>query len=299
MSEPAKPTLDDARALLAATARLTDLALARATQLTQQGKAIDDHQVVVERVAYAATEARALRELLAVAEGPGADAHLQSLAVAASADFFRSVRDRLEPIATDLNIVEEVDKASSRVRNELSRAGHESLVRANGRTVAESAGRSAWPLDATVAEVRASVRQFAEREIAPHAEHIHRHDSLVPESFIKGMGELGYFGLSVPESYGGHELGNLAMILTTEELSRASLAGAGSLITRPEILAKALLAGGTEEQKRSWLPRLASGEIMVGISVTEPNVGSDVAAVSCKAIRGEQAGVPGFFIDGA
>ena len=93
------------------------------------------------------------------------------------------------------------------------------------------------------------------------------------------MAKLGYFGLSIPEKFGGHELGNLAMILTTEELSRASLAAAGSLITRPEILAKALLAGGTEAQKQEWLPKLASGEIMAAISVTEPNAGSDAGAV--------------------
>jgi (2S)-methylsuccinyl-CoA dehydrogenase len=113
------------------------------------------------------------------------------------------------------------------------------------------------------------------------------------------MGELGYFGLSVPETYGGHELGNLAMILTTEELSRASLAAAGSLITRPEILAKALIAGGTEAQKKSWLPRIASGELMVGISVTEPNVGSDVASVSCKAVATTVDGKAGYAITGA
>jgi (2S)-methylsuccinyl-CoA dehydrogenase len=129
------------------------------------------------------------------------------------------------------------------------------------------------------------VRAFADREVAPHAERIHRRDELVPESFIEQMGELGYFGLSIPDAYGGFELGNLAMILTTEELSRASLAAAGSLITRPEILAKALLAGGTEEQKRHWLPRLASGELMAAISVTEPDVGSDVASVKCRAER--------------
>ncbi len=75
------------------------------------------------------------------------------------------------------------------------------------------------------------------------------------------------------------------MILTTEELSRASLAAAGSLITRPEILAKALIAGGTEEQKQTWLPKLAAAEVMAAISVTEPNVGSDVASVACRAER--------------
>jgi (2S)-methylsuccinyl-CoA dehydrogenase len=99
------------------------------------------------------------------------------------------------------------------------------------------------------------------------------------------MAELGYFGLAIPEEYGGSGLGNLAMILTTEELSRASLAAAGSLITRPEILTKALLVGGTEEQKRRWLPRIAAGEAMVGISVTEPDVGSDVASLKCRAER--------------
>jgi (2S)-methylsuccinyl-CoA dehydrogenase len=94
-------------------------------------------------------------------------------------------------------------------------------------------------------------------------------------------------------------MGNLAMILTTEELSRVSLAAAGSLITRPEILTKALLAGGTEEQKRNWLGRAASGEIMVGISVTEPDVGSDVASVACRADEAEVGGRKGFVINGA
>jgi (2S)-methylsuccinyl-CoA dehydrogenase len=94
-------------------------------------------------------------------------------------------------------------------------------------------------------------------------------------------------------------MGNLAMIITTEELSRASLAGAGSLITRPEILSKALIAGGTEEQKQEWLPKIARGELMVGISVTEPNVGSDVASVSCRAERRTVGGVEGWVLNGA
>src|SRR5258707_12761708 len=87
-------------------------------------------------------------------------------------------------------------------------------------------GRLGWPLDETRAEVRRNVRAFAEREVAPHADRIHRHDELVPERLIQQMGMLGYFGLSIPERYGGHELGHLAMILTTEELSRVSLAAA-------------------------------------------------------------------------
>src|SRR3989442_3613500 len=125
----------------------------------------------------------------------------------------------------------------------------------------------------------------AGKEVPPIGERIHRHDELVPESIIRRMGELGYFGMSVPEEYGGQGMGNLVMIVITEELSAASLAAAGSLITRPEILTKALLRGGTEAQKRRWLPPVAAGELMVAISVTEPDTGSDVASVRCRAGR--------------
>ncbi|HXV35721.1 MAG TPA: acyl-CoA dehydrogenase family protein, partial [Myxococcota bacterium] len=154
------------------------------------------------------------------------------------------------------------------------------------------------PLDEISEQIRASVREFAAAEVAPRAEQIHRDDALVPEDWIRKMGELGYFGMGIPERYGGSELGNLAMILTTEELSRVSLAGAGSLITRPEILTKALLGGGTEEQKQRWLPRIASGELMVAIAVTEPDVGSDVASVKCRAERRSVGGREQWVING-
>ena len=298
MSEPSPSTvaatLDDARAVAAAAQRLSDAAVASASRLTGGGERIDEHQVVVDRVAYAATETRAAAELLAAAAETG-HAHLGRLAIAGVAELARGARDRLEPIAEDLGLADDVDGAYAEIRAALRRAGHESRVRELGREVAETGGKNPWPMDPTLAEVRTSVRQFADKEVAPEAERIHRHDELVPERFITAMGELGYFGLSVPDRYGGHELGNLAMILTTEELSRASLAGAGSLITRPEILAKALLAGGTEAQKQTWLPKIAAGEKMVAISVTEPDVGSDVASVSCKATRTEG----GWLIDGA
>jgi (2S)-methylsuccinyl-CoA dehydrogenase len=280
----ANDALDDARVALAAAQSLTAAALDKARALTANGEHIDDHQVVVDRVAYAATEARAAAELLAAATKTD-DAHVVACAQVAVAELAASARDRLAPVMDELGLTDDdVERAFPRdVRAAIRRAGAESSVRALGRAIAESGGKNSWPLDPTLAEVRSSVRQFADKEVAPRAEHIHRHDELIPEAFIESMGELGYFGLSIPETYGGHELGNLAMILTTEELSRGSLAAAGSLITRPEILAKALIAGGTEAQKKQWLPRIASGDVMVGISVTEPNTGSDVAAVSCKA----------------
>ncbi|HEY5925816.1 MAG TPA: acyl-CoA dehydrogenase family protein [Kofleriaceae bacterium] len=266
---------------------LADRAVEAARTLTRNGEAADEHQVVVERVAYAATEARVIHEL---ADTP---AELAASARVAAGELAASMRYRLEPIASVLGLPE--PGYDDETRAEIQQAIAPSAVEAIGEAAIAAAGRMTWPLDETLGEVRANVRQFAEREIAPHAERIHHHDELVPERFISEMANLGYFGLSIPEKYGGHELGNLAMILTTEELSRASLAAAGSLITRPEILAKAILAGGTEAQKQTWLPKLAAGEVMAAISVTEPNVGSDVASVACRAERASG----GFTITGA
>ncbi len=106
------------------------------------------------------------------------------------------------------------------------------------------------------------------------------------------MAELGAFGLSVPAEYGGFSEGGddeyLAMVVATEELSRASLGIGGSLITRPEILTRALVKGGTEEQKLHWLPLLATAEVMPAVAVTEPDFGSDVAGVTVTAVPADR-----------
>ncbi len=281
------PTLADARLLCDAAASLTEHAQSRARAVTESGKRIDDHQVLTERVAYAATQARAARELVDAVAASGRGGIAQTTCAAAVADLTRSLIARLEPALDDLGLGDgELERAfPAQTRALLRAAGHESVFRAIGRHCAETRGHNDWPLDELHDQVRSAVREFGEKEVAPAAERIHRHDELVPESFIRGMAELGYFGLAIPEQYGGSEMGNLAMILTTEELSRASLAAAGSLITRPEILTKALVQGGSEEQKAHWLPKIAAGEIMVGISVTEPDIGSDVAGVKCRAER--------------
>ena len=142
-------------------------------------------------------------------------------------------------------------------------------------------------LDSDFELVQETFRRFAEERIAPVAEAIHRENADIPESIISGLADLGAFGLSIPEEYGGFASGSesdyLGMVVATEELSRASLGAGGSLVTRPEILARALVRGGTEEQKRRWLPRLASGQIMAAVAVTEPDFGSDVAGVTVSA----------------
>jgi (2S)-methylsuccinyl-CoA dehydrogenase len=136
--------------------------------------------------------------------------------------------------------------------------------------------------------VAETFRRFAEDKIRPVAEHVHRTNADVPEEIIAGLAELGGFGLSVPEEYGGFATGDesdyMGMVVATEELSRGSLGIGGSLVTRPEILTRAIVAGGTEAQKQAWLPRIATGEVMVGIMVTEPDYGSDVAGVKVTAV---------------
>jgi (2S)-methylsuccinyl-CoA dehydrogenase len=295
--------LTDARAIVNAAVSLTDRAVLRAGDITQQGTKIDDHQVLSSAVAYSATEARAAKELhdAAAALGLKCPPMLERIALAGAAELGASARDRLLPFLDDLGVSEaELDAVyTAGVRSLMRGAASEDLVREVGLEVCAQNGHCDLPVDETLQQVRSSVRQFAEAEVAPQAEHIHRHDDLVPEALIRKMAEVGYFGLSVPETYGGYEMGNLAMILTTEELSSASLAGAGSLITRPEILAKALLAGGTEAQKKAWLPKIACGELMVGISVTEPNIGSDVASVACRAEKRTVNGVSGWVLSGA
>ncbi|MAI79749.1 MAG: acyl-CoA dehydrogenase [Deltaproteobacteria bacterium] len=300
----AHPSLDDATSLLEAAEGLLERSLAAGQTLTGGGKLIDDHQVVTERLAYAATEAIAAREVLNSvlelrAEGRS-DATLELTSVGAMGQLVSDLRGRLFEVIDDLGLGDEAMESAfpAEIRGLLRRTTSESLFRDVGIQVAERQGSNEFPLDEMHEQVRGQVREFALNEVAPHAEHIHRNDELVPESFITSMADLGFFGLSVPEEYGGVEMGNLAMILTTEELSRASLAAAGSLITRPEILTKALMGGGTEEQKQEWLPKLASGEVMVGISVTEPGIGSNVAGAKCKAEKAVVDGQEGWVING-
>lgn len=135
--------------------------------------------------------------------------------------------------------------------------------------------------------MRDTFRRFADDVVAPLAESVHREDLIIPDAILEPLKEMGMFGLSIPASYGGLQEDDredtLGMIVVTEELSRGSLGAAGSLITRPEILARALLKGGTEEQKQHWLPQLAVGEPLCAVAVTEPNYGSDVAGVRLRA----------------
>jgi (2S)-methylsuccinyl-CoA dehydrogenase len=139
-------------------------------------------------------------------------------------------------------------------------------------------------LDDTLEAIRAEMRRFAEAEITPHAQDWHRKNEYIPLDVIAGLADLGVFGLTIPELYGGMGLGKVAMCVVTEELSRGYI-GVGSLGTRSEIAAELILCGGTDKQKQELLPKIASGEILTTAVFTEPNTGSDLASLRTRAIR--------------
>ena len=297
--------LAGARTLTGLASQAAESAIAAAARLTNGGKAIDDHQPHAERIAQLATEARAAEELLAYAESQAAagkpDTLVEEQAFVFAAEVVNKLRNTADAHAAefglDAPVTARLEDAETR---ELVRAAlDDSRIQAIGRRVLDSRGAFEIELDDEIANLtRDTARSFARTEVAAIAQDMHREDSLVPEDLIRKMAGLGLFGCSVPDAYGGTEMGYLTMCVLTEELSTVSLV-AGSLITRSEILTKALLGGGTEEQRKTWLPKIASGELLVGISVTEPDIGSDVASVACKATPGEHDGRAGWFIEGA
>ncbi len=139
-------------------------------------------------------------------------------------------------------------------------------------------------LDETLEAIREEMRKFGAAEVLPHAHGWHMRNEYIPLSVISQLAELGVFGLTIPEEFGGMGLGKVAMCVVSEELSRAYI-GVGSLGTRSEIAAELILCGGTEAQKQKYLPKLASGEILPTAVFTEPNTGSDLASLRTRAVR--------------
>ena len=139
-------------------------------------------------------------------------------------------------------------------------------------------------LDETLESIREEMRKFADTEVVGHAHKWHLTNSYIPLEIIAQMSELGVFGLTIPEEFGGMGLGKESMCVVSEELSRGYI-GVGSLGTRSEIAAELILGSGTEEQKRKWLPAIAAGEVLPTAVFTEPNTGSDLASIKTRGVR--------------
>ena len=139
-------------------------------------------------------------------------------------------------------------------------------------------------LDEELEMIREQFRRFAVEKVEPYAHEWHLKDELIPMEIITELAEMGVFGLTIPEEYGGFGLSKASMAVVSEELSRGYI-GVGSLGTRSEIAAELILCGGTEEQKQKWLPGIASAEILPTAVFTEPNTGSDLGSLRTRAVK--------------
>jgi (2S)-methylsuccinyl-CoA dehydrogenase len=177
---------------------------------------------------------------------------------------------RLEPLIAGLR-----PAANQAVRHRIV----ELLDAAAGQPSLEASG-----LDETLEQIRDQFHQFAQEKVAPFAHRWHLNDELIPLSLYQELADLGVFGLTAPEAWGGAGLGKVAMCVVSEALSRGWI-GAGSLGTRSEIAGELILAHGTEDQKARFLPRIASGEIIPTAVFTEPDSGSDLGSLRTRAVR--------------
>ena len=139
-------------------------------------------------------------------------------------------------------------------------------------------------LDDELEMIRDQFRRFADEQVVPHAHGWHMRDELIPMQIIEALAEMGVFGLTIPEEFGGLGMSKASMVVVSEELSRGYI-GVGSLATRSEIAAELILCGGTEDQKAQWLPKLASAEILPTAVFTEPNTGSDLGSLRTRAVK--------------
>ncbi|MGB2758242.1 MAG: acyl-CoA dehydrogenase family protein [Acidimicrobiia bacterium] len=241
---------------------------------------LDEHQVLAYDLAHACSAIAASRVMLDYATHGEYEARLSFAFIAdAIADVVARIVGREHVWGVDLAVIAGAHEFVNEFRDP-------TFLASLGDEVAKL-GTGPSHLDEEFDLVRDTFLRFAEDKIRPVAEHIHRTNDDIPESIIAGMAEIGGFGLSVPEEYGGFAAGGesdfLAMCVATESLSWGSLGAGGALITRPEILTRAIVRGGTEEQKHRFLPAIASGERVVGVMVTEPDFGSDVAGVKTTA----------------
>ena len=275
-------------------ARVRDAVHSQGTKLSV---ALDAFQIHAYELANMCAELHAANAIIAYAERceRAGEAPLESrLANAFVAEIALKLRARFEKIRREVGIsAHQVSDVfdSSAAESFLSHHLGAPFLEQTGEMILASGSNGRSLLDEDKQIIASSFSRLADDVVAPLAESIHREDLTVPDEILNALIDMGCFALSIPERFGGsapacgHD--NLAMCVATEELSRASLAAAGSPLTRPEIAARAIIAGGEESQMQQWLPGIAAGDPIVAIAVTEPDCGSDVAAVKLRATRVE------------
>jgi (2S)-methylsuccinyl-CoA dehydrogenase len=257
---------------------------------------LEREQFAVHGFAWMATYVEALRQLTAYAtrmEAEGRLGEIERLIVLAGFGEYLGQLVGGIPMSQgeivrprDLGVSDDdVDAFLTADVKNLIRHGNTNETRARlAELIAASAGAATFGdagLEDTYEAIREQMRRFADAEVIPHAHDWHLKDDYIPMPVVKQMAELGVFGLTIPEEFGGLGLGKESMCVVSEELSRGYI-GVGSLGTRSEIAAELILGGGTPEQKEKWLPRIASGETLPTAVFTEPNTGSDLASLKTR-----------------
>ncbi len=288
MNQP--PDLDVARTLVTACRSVVDDALRRlaadsATDGRVDVRRVDAEQQLAYDLASVASRVATAEEMLAYGEQGALEAQLT---VAFAGEVAADLAARTAGREAAWALGDDSPWHAETTRAALAAARSTTMLEELGQTVMANPDLPRH-LGEDLELVRGTFADFAEQRVRPIAEEIHRADADIPDDIIGELAEMGCFGLSIPEEHGGFAQGGaddfMSMVVVTEELSRGSLGVAGSLITRPEILSKAIVVGGTDEQKADWLPRIASGEVMCGVAVTEPDHGSDVANLKVTATR--------------
>ncbi len=256
------------------------------------GSKLNEKQLGAHALAYMATELEACRQLALWAERVGGD-YAEKVAAAYVGEVARNLVGGVDLGACENIALSELGLTQSDLVETLLQPSVLAFSKehANGDVYLELAARArdeGFPNtglgDEMLDEVRAQFRKFVDAAVIPQAQDIHRNDVLIPMDIVDQMSELGVFGLTIPEEYGGLGMSKVAMCVVTEELSRGYI-GVGSLGTRAEIAAELIMGGGTEEQKKEWLPKIAAGEVLSTAVFTEPNTGSDLAHLGTRAVK--------------
>ena len=301
--EPETPVLEElldtcASALPAAESVLRAARQAVADKVTTDGKIIaqrfDAEQFAAHGYAWLATYVEGVRQMLEWARRLDADGQLGELEQLMVQSAFGEYLNQIEGgiAISQVEIVRPGDLGLTDDNLTPLRNGAAARLRAEGNTTAVRARIAALIFnghfgnlglqDETLDMIRDQFRRFVEEQVMPYAHEWHLADDFIPMEVIDQMSELGVFGLTVPEHWGGLGMGKTAMCLVTEELSRGYI-GVGSLGTRSEIAAELIRVGGTEDQKEHYLSKIASGEILPTAVFTEPNTGSDLGSLRTRA----------------
>ena len=263
-------------------------------------KLLQAHQHPAHGFAWFTTYVEALRHMLAWGrnlEAEGRYGELEQLILqAASGEYLAQIAGGIPMSQGEILRIAELGVDEDEINaflalpavKTLRLGGNTEGVRARiAELVADSVATGAFGdtgLDETMDMIRDQFHRFADEKVIDEAHEWHLKDELIPADVVQQMGDLGVFGLTIPEEYGGFGMGKMAMCVVSEELSRGYI-GVGSLGTRSEIAAELILNGGTEEQKQQWLPKIASGEILPTAVFTEPGVGSDLGSLRTRAVK--------------